>query len=60
MLIRDENPPRVTTRAHKHTTTLKATIPDAVRKVLIHVPVEGGEVDHDSAKADDPNAAEVG
>lgn len=50
----------MTTRAHKHTTTLKATIPDAVRKVLIHVPVEGGEVDHDSAKADDPNAAEVG
>lgn len=48
------------TRAHKHTRPLKATIPNAVRKVLIHVPVEGGEVDHDSAKADDPKAAEFG
>lgn len=50
----------MTTKAHKHTRAQEAAIPDAVTKVLIHVPVEGGEVDHDSAKADDPKAAEVG
>lgn len=36
------------TRVHTHTRYLSATMADAVRKVLIHVVVEGAEREHDS------------
>lgn len=39
------------TRVHTHTRYLNATIPDAVRKVLIHVLMEGGTMEHDSSDA---------
>lgn len=50
----------MTTRAHKHARAAKAAIPDAVRKVLVHVPAVGGEVDHDGTEAGGPKAAEFG
>lgn len=41
------------TRVHTHTRHLKATIPDAARKVLIQVLMEGGKMEHDSSDAGD-------
>lgn len=42
-----------------HTRYLNTTIPDAVRKVLIHVPMEGGKMEHDSNDAGDLNVTRL-
>lgn len=44
---------RVMTRVHTHTRHPKATIPDAARKVLMQVLMEGGKMEHDSSGAGD-------